>query len=241
MKQYPAERIRNVGLFGHGGCGKTSLAEALLFDTHATTRLGRVLDGNTVTGLWNYAQNYAMSDNNWDTVFGPSTPGAINLISGNTHGIYAVDPVTHAKVTDPYVVQSPDKDGVGTMINDPDPAFDDCSGNNHTSKNNLGVMTGRNIGDLLNRKKVTWGWFQGGFRPTGSANGYAVCGATHPNIGGIPAVDYSPHHEPFQYYKSTANEKHLPPSSPAAIGRADQAKSSLKQAGEKVKDAIKDA
>ena len=33
-------------------------------------------DGNTVTGLWNYAQNYAMSDNNYDTKFGPSTPGA---------------------------------------------------------------------------------------------------------------------------------------------------------------------
>jgi phospholipase C len=180
-------------------------------------------DGNTVTGLWNYAQNYAMSDNNWDTVFGPSSPGAINLISGNTHGVYAVDPVTHEKVSDPYVVQSPDANGVGTMINDPDPAYDDCSGNNHTSKNNLGVMTGRNIGDLLNSKKVTWGWFQGGFRPTGSANGYAVCGATHPNVGGIAAVDYSPHHEPFQYYKSTANEKHLPPSSAAAIGRTDQA------------------
>jgi phospholipase C len=32
-------------------------------------------DGNTVTALWNYAQNYAMSDNNYDTNFGPSTPG----------------------------------------------------------------------------------------------------------------------------------------------------------------------
>jgi phospholipase C len=180
-------------------------------------------DGNTVTGLWNYAQNYAMSDNNWDTVFGPSTPGAIDLISGNTHGIYAVDPVTHEKVSDSYVVQSPDENGVGTMINDPDPAFDDCSDNNHTSKNNLGVMTGRNIGDLLNARKVTWGWFQGGFRPTGSANGYAVCGATHENVGGIPVVDYSPHHDPFQYYKSTSNPKHLPPSSVAAIGRTDQA------------------
>jgi phospholipase C len=180
-------------------------------------------DGNTVTGLWNYAQHYAMSDNNWDTVFGPSSPGAVNLISGNTHGIYAVDPVTHAKVSDAYVAQSPDANGVGTMINDPDPAFDDCSGNNHTSKNNLGVMTGRNIGDLLNSRKVTWGWFQGGFRPTGAANGYAVCGATHPNIGGIPVVDYSPHHEPFQYYESTSNPKHLPPSSAAAIGRTDQA------------------
>src|SRR5580704_5837846 len=38
-------------------------------------------DGNTVTGLWNYAQNYAMSDNNYNTDFGPSTPGALNVIS----------------------------------------------------------------------------------------------------------------------------------------------------------------
>ncbi len=41
-------------------------------------------DGNTVTALWNYAQHYAMNDNSFDTVFGPSTPGAINLISGQT-------------------------------------------------------------------------------------------------------------------------------------------------------------
>jgi phospholipase C len=180
-------------------------------------------DGNTVTGLWNYAQHYAMSDNSWDTVFGPSTPGALNLVSGQTHGGYAVDPVTHQKVSDSYAVASPDKNGVGTVINDPDPAFDDCSGKNHTSKNNLAAMTGRNVGDLLNQKKVSWGWFQGGFRPTGTQNGYAVCGATHKNIGGADVVDYSPHHAPFQYYKSTSNEKHLAPSSVAAIGHTDQA------------------
>lgn len=180
-------------------------------------------DGNTVTGMWNYAQNYAMSDNSYNTVFGPSTPGAINLISGQTHGIQAVDPVTHEPVSDPYVVASPDSHGVGTVINDPDPAYDDCSDKNHTATDNLGSMQGTNIGDLLNAQHVTWGWFQGGFRPTGTANGYAVCGQTHSNIGGIAAVDYSPHHEPFQYYKSTANEKHLPPSSVAAIGQTDQA------------------
>ena len=43
-------------------------------------------DGNTVTALWNYAQNFAMSDNSFDTTFGPSTPGALNLVAGNTHG-----------------------------------------------------------------------------------------------------------------------------------------------------------
>jgi elongation factor G len=49
LPHYSADRIRNVGLFAHGGAGKTSLAEALLFDTNATTRLGRVDEGNTVT------------------------------------------------------------------------------------------------------------------------------------------------------------------------------------------------
>src|SRR6202000_3058359 len=43
-------------------------------------------DGNTVTAYWNYAQHYALSDNSYGTNFGPSTPGALNLISGNTYG-----------------------------------------------------------------------------------------------------------------------------------------------------------
>src|SRR5262249_19893088 len=44
-------------------------------------------DGNTVTALWNYAQRFAMSDNSFNTTFGPSSPGAINLVSGNTGGV----------------------------------------------------------------------------------------------------------------------------------------------------------
>ena len=44
-------------------------------------------DGNTVTALWNYAQHFAMNDNSYGTNFGPSTPGAINLISGQTNGV----------------------------------------------------------------------------------------------------------------------------------------------------------
>jgi phospholipase C len=180
-------------------------------------------DGNTVTGLWNYAQHYSLNDNSFNSDYGPSSPGAINLISGNTHGIYAVNPVTHAKVTDAYAVASPDANGIGTMINDPDPAYDDCSDSNHTAGSALGVMTGKNVGDLLNARNVSWGWFQGGFKPTGTANGYSVCGATHTNIGGNSVVDYSPHHNPFSYYASTANPKHLPPTSVAAIGHTDQA------------------
>jgi phospholipase C len=181
-------------------------------------------DGNTVTGLWNYAQNYSMSDNNYDTNFGPSTPGALNVISGSTGDGYAVSPTTGQPVSDAGTVSTLNSKGLGTIYGDLDPAFDDCSDASHTSTNPVGVMTGKNIGDLLNERHVTWGWFQGGFAPTSTNSaGYAVCGASHQNIGGATVADYSPHHNPFEYYKSTANPKHLPPSSEAMIGRTDQA------------------
>ena len=49
MKEYPTERIRNIGLIGHGGSGKTSFAEAILYSAGVTTRLGRIQEGNTVS------------------------------------------------------------------------------------------------------------------------------------------------------------------------------------------------
>src|SRR6478609_10360996 len=49
MKQYNTAQLRNVGIFSHGGAGKTSLLEAMLFTSKATTRLGRVDEGNTIT------------------------------------------------------------------------------------------------------------------------------------------------------------------------------------------------
>ncbi|AEG14998.1 translation elongation factor G [Desulfofundulus kuznetsovii DSM 6115] len=47
MKNYQTSQIRNIGVVAHGGAGKTSLVEAMLFNTGAITRLGRVEDGTT--------------------------------------------------------------------------------------------------------------------------------------------------------------------------------------------------
>jgi phospholipase C len=185
-------------------------------------------DGNTTTALWNYAQHYAMSDNSWDTTFGPSTPGAINLISGNTG---TVDP-TSLTLTKPPSVGAhgdvvPNGQGGYSVIADPQPAYDDCSSRDSVK------MTGTNVGDLLNKKGLSWGFFQGGFAPTtpiSPTNSKAVCGASHPigaAVGGTgqwgTKGDYIPHHEPFQYYASTSNPHHLAPTSDAAIGTTDQA------------------
>jgi phospholipase C len=172
-------------------------------------------DGNTVTGLWNYAQHFAMSDNFYSTNFGASLAGHINLISGQTHGVIPEDI----------------KDNVsnGTLIGDPDATFDDCSVDQTIS------FTGKNIGNLLNEKGVTWGWFQGGFKPTSRIAtdndhnssavvvGKAVCSSAHVNIAGENITDYVVHHEPFQYYESTSNLHHLPPTSVEMIGSTDQA------------------
>ena len=67
-------------------------------------------DGNTVTALWNYAQHFAMSDNSYGTTFGPSTPGALNLVSGQTHGFGRLDPAPRAR-----------RAAGGTMVGDPQP------------------------------------------------------------------------------------------------------------------------
>ncbi len=49
MKVYTTDKIRNIVLLGHGGCGKTSLAEAMAYLSGITSRIGKVTDGNTVS------------------------------------------------------------------------------------------------------------------------------------------------------------------------------------------------
>jgi phospholipase C len=183
-------------------------------------------DGNTVTALWNYAQNFALNDNNYTTQFGPSTPGALNLISGQANGFAKTLNVldssgkllqgTHEAFGDASQIASNI-----TEIGDGDPLGDVCS--NPTL--DQVTMAGKNIGDLLNDKGVTWGAFMGGFDLSViNANGTTGCARlTNPTVPGTFAfnsVDYIPHHAWFQYYASTSNPKHLRPNSVEAIGHS---------------------
>ena len=49
MNVYTTDKIRNVVLLGHGGCGKTSLVEAMAYLSGITNRMGKVADGNTIS------------------------------------------------------------------------------------------------------------------------------------------------------------------------------------------------
>ncbi len=165
-------------------------------------------DGNTVTALWNYAQHFAMSDNAYSDQYGPSTPGALNLVAGQTNGLQVMKSSYKTYYVD-------DGHGGKTMINDVDPAGDICS-----DTMDVVTMTGKNVGDLLSAARVSWGWFEGGFDTSVvNANGSKGCvRSTYSDIVKYAPLDYIPHHQPFQYYASTANPKHLRPTSTAAIG-----------------------
>jgi phospholipase C len=204
-------------------------------------------DGNAVTGMWNYAQHYAMSDNSFDTTFGPSAPGAINLASGDTGNVDTrneAGSVTIATNAAPNADITPDGSGGYSLTSDAQPFYDDCSTRDAVA------LSGQNIGDLLNKAGLSWGWFEGGFDPTESytaaltaigksgqpdstfipdefatagfqssvahSSNQALCDAVHPvgaAFGGTGQWgykdDYIPHHEPFQFYATTANPHHL--------------------------------
>jgi phospholipase C len=214
-------------------------------------------DGNTVTGLWNYAQHYAMSDNSFGTTFGPSAPGAINLAAGDTGNIDTAHEANAPSVStsmSPNGDITPDGQGGFSLTSDAQPYWDDCSTRDAVA------LQGQNIGDVLNKRGISWGWFQGGFRPTtpfadaaaapeighagqstatfipdefknaftgkvtpAGASNQALCNSVHAvgtafgaNLSNLPTSDpygtkddYIAHHEPFQYYASTANPHHL--------------------------------
>lgn len=183
------------------------------------------VDGNTVTGLWNYAQNYAMSDNSFSTTFGPSTPGALNLIAGDTAGAVCGDstvyqaPAACSPTTPPATTAS--LASSGTVVGDPDQYYDDASKGGYGSPSTAAV-TVPNIGERLRAAGITWGWFNGGFdNPNASHNLSAFdrfTGVDPSTDTATLTTDYSAHHEPFQYFASTSNPHHAKPAGMSEIG-----------------------
>ena len=205
-------------------------------------------DGNTVTAMWNYAQNYSLGDNSFGVTFGPSAPGAINVTAGDTGNVDTGHEANNPSIstsTAPDGDLTPDGKGGFSLTNDAQPYWDDCSTRDAVA------FKGTNIGDVLNRAGLSWGWFEGGFTPTtkfaaaaaatghsgqptstfipdefsgdfpgknvpANASNQALCDTVHPvgtALGGTGQWgykdDYIPHHEPFEYYASTANPHHL--------------------------------
>lgn len=190
--------------FVNEDCVASTLNHAVLDAGHPNDVVMGYYDGNTVTALWNYAQNFAMNDNSFGTNFGPSSVGAINLVSGYTG--------MATQVSGTGDVSS------GAVTSDPQPAGDVCDSRDTAS------LGGKNIGNVLNTAGLTWGWFEGGFNLSiKNANNSTGCARTTSSQTGAfsPKVDYIPHHSPFQFYASTANPTHARPT--GQIGTTDAA------------------
>ncbi len=138
-----------------------------------------------------YAQYFAMSDN-FDTEFGTTVMGHLNLVSPNPHN-----------------QRSDHQRQVANGNRQRRSRFDDCA----RHRNARADETAPTSEYLLNAKGVSWGWFYADFPQSANSKPITSCPST-----------YNSHYDPFQYYQSTSNPHHLPPSSPAAIGTSrDQA------------------
>jgi phospholipase C len=148
-----------------------------------------------------------MSDNSYGSTFGPSTPGLLNLVAGQTGGANTVLNPGSGVVN-------------GTVTGDPDPIGDVCSSATRTQAQ-LNVP---NIGDLLSTNHISWGSFMGGFNlGLTNSNSTTGCNRSSPATpaNGGPTKDYIPHHAFFQYFSSTLNAAHTRPNVPPSLYGTD--------------------
>ena len=171
----------DVGSANLAGLTNTNAPEPLGSPAFNTT--GQTMgyfDGNTVTAFWNYAQNFAMSDNNWSDTFGPSTPGLLNMFAGQTNGVVPqvnqasgppllptiVNGVAQTTASTTSVIPDGTAGFVDTftLIADLDPTLDVCStATQPGGKGTTIISNAPNIGTLLNKANIPWGSFVGGF------------------------------------------------------------------------------
>ena len=103
MGTYSTKNIRNIALVGHSGCGKTSLSEAMLFDTGATTRLGRIEDGATVSD-WDDEEKRRRVSINTSVIPCEWKGSKINVLDTPGYADFAGDVVAAVAVADAGLV-----------------------------------------------------------------------------------------------------------------------------------------
>lgn len=103
MKVYDTQEIRNVGVVGHGAAGKTSLVEAMLFTAGAVQRLGRVIDGTTVTD-YDEDEHARKISIHTSVCFAPWKNAKINLLDTPGYNEFIFDARASLQVTDNALV-----------------------------------------------------------------------------------------------------------------------------------------
>ena len=111
MVKFDTKKIRNVALLGHGGCGKTSLAEAMLYIAGETDRLGKIADGNTVCDYdtEEIARGFSLSSSIVNFVW---KDAKINLIDTPGYLDFAGEVVQTIRVADSAIIVMDAKAGV---------------------------------------------------------------------------------------------------------------------------------
>src|SRR6202000_1236844 len=107
-----------------------------------------------------YADHYTLNDNAYGTIWGPSTPGAIDLASGNTNGVILADAINKAATNGDIIPDGTGNSTTGyTLVNDANAYWDDCATADAVA------FSGQNVGNLLNNNPppngapLSWGWF----------------------------------------------------------------------------------
>lgn len=111
MKAYQCKNIRNIALAGHGGSGKTSLAEALMYVSGGLDRMGKVADGTSVCDFdpdeikRKISLNTSMAYAEWKDV-------KINIIDTPGQFDYAGEMIEGIRAAENVIITLPAKDGV---------------------------------------------------------------------------------------------------------------------------------
>jgi phospholipase C len=149
-------------------------------------------DYNEIPAYWQYAQHFALADNYFQPISGPSTPGALYLVAAQSGN--GSDPASNTVPS-------------SQITGDPTPKNGPFGGDNYPGLTYN--LTYKNIGDLLTASQQSWAWYSGGWDAAKAATN-ATQPADKNSLSTVSpeALKYSPHHNPFQYFQNYEDGKY---------------------------------